>query len=147
MGDKKNNDISQMSDREIMMEMLELNRKMVKSTRNEARFTAGVMLVLLVVALLIVPKVLITLTEVNNTIRQLQGSVSKMDSMLDDVNAMTKSITNASDGLNDMIVENSEELSEAVQKLSSVDFEGLNEAIRDLRNTTSGLSKITSIFG
>ncbi|WP_026651727.1 hypothetical protein [Butyrivibrio proteoclasticus] len=120
-------------------EVAELLKKQLFFQRLAAISTTGIFLVILVAALLIVPRAIRTINQVNQLATDATNSVAKIDEM-------TESITTASENLNGFIDENAETLTKATKSISEIDFEGLNQAISDLQETVGPMASFFSKF-
>ena len=120
-------------------ELLKLMKKQVKFQKISSFCMSGLLVVVLVAALLIVPKTVALLKDANTLVTKANESVTKIDQMSD-------SITTASEKLNTLVDENGESLTSAVQSLSDIDFEGLNKAIKDLQDAVGPMAAFFKKF-
>ena len=120
-------------------EINELLKKQLFFQKMTAYSMTGIFLIMLVAAILIVPRTIKTINQVNQLATQASESVTKIDEM-------TESITTASENLNGFIDENAETLTKATKSISEIDFEGLNQAIKDLQDTVGPMATFFGKF-
>ena len=119
---------------ELLKQILEADKKEVKYAKRAAFFMMGLFLVFLVAAIIIVPKVVETLSHVNTAVISAGETMKGADEALENINKMSESITGTSEQMNTMLTDNAQSLTDAVEKMNSIDFEGLNGAIQDLQD-------------
>ena len=90
----------------------------------------GIFVVVLISALIMVPKVTMTLSNIDRVSYQVLES-------MEDIDKMVAEMTEASTSLNRLVSENADTVSGAVGDLAGIDFEGLNKAIQDLEDTVA----------
>ena len=81
------------------------------------------------------PKVLVTLQHAD----QLIGNANLA---LADITRMSNSVGDMSKKVDQLVADNSEKLTESVEKLSSIDFAGLNKAIKDLQDAVGPFANL-----
>lgn len=64
----------------------------------------------------------------------------KAGSAIDEVNTMSHSITATSEKFSGFVDENAETLTQAVQNINNIDFDGLNSAIKDLQEAVEPMA-------
>ena len=138
--------VSSTDNAELLRQILDTTKKQARYSRLAMIFTGGVFAVMAVMAIMIVPGVVTALEGANRTIIQAESAVNEANTTLQQVQTMTGSITNTSENVNSMVTDNSAALTDAVQKLSEIDFDGLNTAIGDLQNAVGPLSRMVSVF-
>ena len=141
MGDteKNNVQIAGTGSEEILLEIKKLTKKKLFWQRISACCVAMIAAVALVFALIVLPQIEITLNHVNDTALKAQETLSQAQTMV-------TSITEASGDFDDLLEKNGEGLTNAVQSLTEIDFEGLNTAIKDLQDAVGPLASFMSKF-
>ena len=136
-----------------MKQILEADRKEVKYAKRAAVFTCGLFVIMLVAAIIIVPRVVNTLKTVDDalltavdTIQSAQGTIDNVNEAIEGVNQMTSSITGTSENMNTMLTDNSQSLTDAVDKMNNIDFDGLNKAIKDLQDAVGPFASFMNRF-
>lgn len=123
----------------LLTEMRDLSKKRLFFQKIATGCMAGLLLVVFLTCIIVVPKAITTLSHIN--------SVSvKAENSLDEIDVMTKGITSATDSLNELVSGNSASLTEAVTSLSQIDFDGLNQAIRDLQDAAGPMAALMKRF-
>ncbi|MBO6241043.1 MAG: hypothetical protein J6O61_09495 [Butyrivibrio sp.] len=136
---KEQNTTENVTSDQVLIEIRDLTKKKLFFQRISTFCVAVMAVCVLVSVLIVIPKVRITLNHINDTAIQAQAS-------LNEANTMISSITKASENLNSLVDENGEGLTNAVKALSEIDFEGLNEAIKDLQDAVGPLASFMSRF-
>ncbi len=122
-----------------MAQMMAIGKKQLFWQRVMAVVTAGIFLVIAICAYILIPKITTTIGNIDNAVADAQNSIKNIDVMVD-------SVTEASDNLNKMVDENADNLNDAMAKLSSVDFDGLNKAITDLQDAVGPMASFFNKF-
>ncbi len=133
--------------KELLRELLEFEKKEARYQKFTSILICCLVLIIGAACFKIVPVAVETLKTANDTIIMGQEALSKINTEMDNINAMVASITATSNNMNTMVETNSSDLTNAVKQLSSIDFTGLNKAISDLQTSVGGLAKISRIFG
>ena len=133
--------------KEILKELLEFEKREAKYQKVTSILIFCLVLIMGIVSFMIVPVAVQTLTTANATIIQAQEALTKITDEMENINGMVSSITETSDSVNKMVTDNAEDLTTSVQNLNSIDFEGLNKAIRDLQDAVAPMAKVGRIFG
>ncbi len=133
--------------KELLKELLEFEKREAKYQKATSILIFCLVVILGIVAFMIVPVAVQTLTTANATIVQAQDAIAKITEEIDSISTMVSSITSTSDNVNKMVETNSEDLTNAVKQLTSIDFEGLNSAIKDLQTSVGAFSKVARLFG
>ena len=131
---------------ELLKQILEADKKEVKYAKRAAFFMMGVFVVFLVAAVIVIPKVVETLSYVNNTVIAAGETLKGADEAIVNINQMSTSITKTSDNMNSMLTDNSQALTDAVEKMNSIDFDGLNSAIKDLQDAVGPFAGFMNKF-
>ncbi len=138
---------------DLLKQILEADKKEVRYAKIAAFFTFGLFVILLVAAVIIVPRVINTLETVDSALISASHTIETADEVivsaneaLKGINTMTSSITGTSDQMNTMLTDNSEALTDAVGKMNKIDFEGLNNAIQDLQDAVGPFATFMNRF-
>ena len=125
--------LEQMDNRELLIELVRSQRR---DTLLE-HFTAAVNLVFLAIMIIVlavmVPKAVITLHEVDKTVKEVNTLALEAQESLDGIDVMVGNVDK-------MVVENTDAVTTALEQINKVDFEKLNEAITNLNATVSPLA-------
>ena len=120
-------------------EMLKVDKKHLFWQRLSALAVVATFLVVLIVALILVPQVELTLSNINQVANDAQEAIGNVDTMV-------LEMTDASKNLNQLVGDNSEALTKAATDMSNIDFEGLNKAIQDLQDTVGPMASFFNKF-
>ena len=131
---------------ELLRQILEADKKEVKYAKRAAFFMMGIFLIFLVAAIIIVPKVVETLANVNRTVITAGETLEDANEAIKNINTMSASITETSESMNTMLTDNSESLTDAVAKMNKIDFAGLNQAIQDLQDAVGPFATFMNKF-
>ena len=120
------------------------------SGRNKQLFfikLAGISMVVIAAAIVIslmvlVPKAVATMNKANLLMGQAEEIMTKAETSLDDIDTMTGEITEAAQGINTLVDENAQALKDSMERIGSIDFEGLNSAIEDLHAVVEPLARL-----
>lgn len=131
---------------DLLRQILEADKKEVKYAKRAAFFMMGIFLIFLVAAIILVPKIVTTLNSANTAIKAANETLVQANEALTGINTMTTSITGTSDKMNSMLVDNSQSLTDAVDKMNKIDFAGLNQAIQDLQDAVGPFATLMNKF-
>ncbi len=131
-------------DKSLLTQMRDMEKQTLKWQRVSAYGSIGIFVVIAVSMIILVPRVFNAISVATATLEHIDTVVTEADKTLDDVNAMVAEMTIASTNINKIVDENGQSITDAVGKMSSIDFEGLNDAINDLKNTVGPMA---SFFG
>ena len=120
-------------------EMLKVDKKHLFWQRISALAVVATFLVVLVTALVLVPRITETLGHINKVATDAESAIANVDTMVSEM-------TDASKNLNRLVGDNSEALTEAVTNMSNIDFDGLNTAIKDLQDTVGPMANFFNKF-
>ena len=133
--------------KEILKELLEFEKREARYQKFTSILIFCLVVIMGIVSFMIVPVAVETLKTANTTIVMAQDALSKISAEMDNINNMVSSITATSNNVNSMVEANSQDLTNAVKDLSSINFEGLNQAINDLQAAVGPFAKMTRLFG
>ena len=120
-------------------EMLKVDKKHLFWQRLSALAVVATFVVVLITAVILVPQISATLSNINKVASDAEAAIANVDVMVDEM-------TDASKNLNKLVGENSEALTEAVTNMADIDFEGLNKAIVDLQDTVGPMASFFNKF-
>lgn len=132
----------QASNEQMLAKLLEKTTKQLFYTRIVAGAALGLFLVVLIAAMVLVPKASRVLSQTNELVADAGGILESADLVLQDISTMSNEVTSVSEGLNGFIIENAQTLTDAAQDISNIDFEGLNHAIQDLQDAVGPFANL-----
>jgi uncharacterized protein YoxC len=130
---------AKVNNEQAMAAMLIVAKKQLFLQRITTLATVGIFVVVLVAMIVLVPKVTMTLTNIDKMVADASSSV-------ENINAMVAEMTEASKNLNQLVNDNTEPLTQAVNNMAGIDFEGLNKAITDLQATVGPMAQFFGRF-
>ncbi|WP_022775610.1 hypothetical protein [Butyrivibrio sp. AE2015] len=141
MGDTENKEqnVTSATSEEILAEIRNLTKKKLFWQKIGTCCIAAIAVIVLVTMVIVIPQLEATLNHINDTAIKAQDS-------LNEANTMITSITEASENFDSLVAKNGEGLTNAVESMSNIDFEGLNEAIKDLQDAIGPLAAFMSKF-
>ncbi|MBP3819188.1 hypothetical protein SAMN02910276_00871 [Butyrivibrio sp. Su6] len=141
MGDTENKEqnVTSANSEELLIEIRNLTKKKLFWQKISTCCIAAITGIVLVTMVIVIPQLEATLNHINDTAIKAQDS-------LNEANTMITSITEASENFDSLVAKNGEGLTSAVESMSKIDFEGLNEAIKDLQDAIGPLAAFMSKF-
>lgn len=105
--------------------------------------TAGALIICLFI---LMPVVLSSVAKANDIMEQATQTITLADTALESITEMSNSITEMGDNMDTLIMENAESIETVMKKIEAVDFEGLNNAIKDLGTVIEPLANFFGKF-
>lgn len=134
------------AENDVMKTLLEKTQKQLFYTKILTGAAGGMFLILLIAALLVVPKAVSALTQAEAVMADAQGLLETADTAISNISAMSDEVTQVSKSLNGFVTDNAQTLTDAATDISNIDFEGLNGAIRDLQDAVGPFAKMMNRF-
>lgn len=134
------------AENDVMKTLLEKTQKQLFYTKILSGAAGGMFLILLIAALLVVPKAVSALTQAEAVMADAQGLLETADTAISNISAMSDEVTQVSKSLNGFVTDNAQTLTDAATDISNIDFEGLNGAIRDLQDAVGPFAKMMNRF-
>lgn len=133
---------------EMNHEMQALMEKIEKSNRQQVNF-ARIQCIFSVVAAVCCLLLLLTVAKIVPDIRELSGEISGIAAQAETVltNLETVSDELAAADLEGLVTDVDSLVASSLEKISTIDIETLNKAIKDLAEVIEPLAKVASIFG
>jgi hypothetical protein len=124
---------------QALLKLISTNKKQLFYQRILALAAVGIFVVILYTVMTVVPRITATLTN-------LDGVVADAGNSLKEIDKMVAEMESASKNLNELVDANAEPLTDAVEKLGNVDFDGLNQAITDLQDAVHPMASFFNKF-
>lgn len=133
---------------EMNHEMQALMEKIEKSNRQQVNF-ARIQCIFSVVAAVCCLLLLLTVAKIVPDIRELSGEISGIAAQAETVltNLETVSDELAAADLEGLVTDVDSLVASSLEKISTIDIETLNKAIKDLAEVIEPLAKVANIFG
>lgn len=139
--------------KELLEELLMENRKRTLYTKIAAFSCTGILALLLLTAVLALPKLSATVRNVNAAVAGAQSVMGEAETTLAAIENAASGLAEMSTGLketgesvNRFVTDNSAALTDTVKQLGEIDYEGLNQAIRDLKDAVEPFAKLVNRF-
>ncbi|MBO6150918.1 MAG: hypothetical protein J6O43_07060 [Clostridium sp.] len=132
-------DPDKMETRELLAELVR-NRRRDSILEHAAMIANFALLAIMVLTLVIVvPKAVMTLREVDKTVKEVNTLAKEAQDSLDAIDIMVGNVDK-------MVVENTDAVTAALEKVNKVDYEKLNDAISSLNDTVTPLAKMLKLL-
>jgi hypothetical protein len=109
-------------------------------------FTAGIFAVILIAALILVPRAIKLMDQAQVVADRAMEMVDKADTTLGDISDMAMSVKQTGEDMNKLIKDNESTLTDSLDKMSNIDFDGLNTAIKDLQDAVGPFASFMNRF-
>ena len=144
--DPQREKLEQMSEKELLVELTYQQQKASRRTFQLMIVGAAVVALLLIVSIIVVPRVVKTLKGADSAITEAEATLTGLQGVVETAGGTIKGIDTMVTGVNDLVEDNSEALTEAISKISTIDFEKLNSSIGDLQAILEPLAKFFNVF-
>ncbi|MBQ6475072.1 MAG: hypothetical protein IJJ34_02570 [Clostridia bacterium] len=124
----------------LLEEMVRTQKKTFRRQRVIMYAMLGIFLVVLVSAAILVPNAV-------KLMNRAGDAVDRIDTLAVDMQGAVENINVAVDSVNTVVVDNTQDISEALQNINNVDFETLNKAILDLSDTVEPMARFFKLLG
>ena len=124
----------------LLEEMVRTQKKTFRRQRVIMYAMLGIFLVVLVSAAILVPNAV-------KLMNRAGDAVERIDTLAVDMQGAVENINVAVDSVNTVVVDNTQDISEALQNINNVDFETLNKAILDLSDTVEPMARFFKLLG
>lgn len=114
-------------------------RKQYRMACVSAAANVLVLVVVLVCVAVLMPRVMDTFTQVETVLENLESVTTELTTL---VPQLSKSVPELIGNLDTLVNTSSEEITTALQKISSLDVDSLNTAIRDLKSVVEPLARL-----
>lgn len=133
-------------DTELLQQILEENKKRSFYARVTAIASTAVLAVVIICLLIVLPDVNALIKNADSTLTSAQEALLEAENAAVGLSAMSENIVTTSEELNTFISQNSSSVTEAVEKMAGIDYEGLNKAIQDLQDAVEPFAKFVNRF-
>ena len=135
-----------MNQNEQLAKLLENSEKQLFYSRIRSIAAVVTALCILCALVMVVPALLRTAAGADAVIAQASSSITLADEAITDVIEMSGAITEMGLSMDDFIAENAEAVSSLMKEIETIDFEGLNKAIKDLGDVVEPFAKFFNRF-
>jgi len=135
----------------LLRELINEQRKTTRFLQILAALTAVLLLTVFLTAVVIVPKMNRTLKQAETVMTEAEGLAEATGAALEGIPELLSQCQGSLTGIDEMVgnvnglvEDNTEAITESIEKLNGVDFETLNQSIRELHSI---LEPIANFFG
>lgn len=122
------------------------NDRLFRYVRIGTWLTGALLAAVCLALVLVLPRLTHALDRMEQTMQRIDALSEDVGSTLETAGEALESATVAANNANQLVVDNSDAVSEAMTKINSVDFEALNKAIRDLADIVEPLARVSNFF-
>lgn len=129
------------NEREQLEELIKNSKKQLFYARVRTLASLVVAGALVICLIIVVPVVLKTVAQANDIMTQVSETIVLADTAIESITEMSTSITEMGDNMDTFITDNAQSVAKVMEEIEAVDFEGLNNAIKDLGAVIEPLAK------
>ena len=139
-------DYEKMTERELLIELIKEQKKEIKG-RNYVFLMMVIILLSIAISLVyIIPKVSAASANTKKAAEKLTELVDEAEVKLNSLDTVVNDIDGMVKNVDKLVVANTKNLSEAVEKVNQIDFDKLNKAISDFSDTVEPLANFFNKF-
>ena len=127
--------LEHMDNRELLIELVRTQRRDTFLEHVTAIINLVFLAVMILVLVILVPKAVTTLREVDRTVKEVNTLALEAQESLDGIDLMVGNVDK-------MVVENTDAVTTALNQINQVDYQKLNEAISSLNATVTPLAEM-----
>jgi methyl-accepting chemotaxis protein len=127
--------LEHMDNRELLIELVRTQRRDTFLEHVTAIINLVFLAVMILVLVILVPKPVTTLREVDRTVKEVNTLALEAQESLDGIDVMVGNVDK-------MVVENTDAVTTALNQINQVDYQKLNEAISSLNATVTPLAEM-----
>ncbi len=132
------------SEKELLQELVELQKKTANRQLVATVATCTLAASFIIALLIVVPKLLTMSAEISAVVANTEKLVTEADELIAQTEQSLTGIDTMISNVNDLVVDNTEAVSEALKNIQSIDIDQLNEAIRNLSDAVEPLAKLNN---
>ena len=137
---KKN--YAEMSDHELMVEMLKAQEKDARRGLLAAASGFTIAFIFLVAFIILIPFILTSLNNINNALDNVTLMVENAEVTISQAQTTLEGIDTMTNSVNDVVVGNTQSVSDALDEINSININQLNQAIDDLASIVRPLAQL-----
>lgn len=134
-------DLKGLSDRDLLVELLKEQKKTSRRSLITAASLVAICLIVGVAVLIIVPKVVETLNNAYKAIDGIQTVVVNANNAIGSVEKSLDGLDVMVSNVDKVVVDNTDSVGKAVDRISNIDIATLNKSIKDLSDIIEPLAK------
>ena len=133
-------------DSELLQELVRLETSRLRHARFATFICIVLVAALAVMGVVYGPRLASLLENAEDTVVKISALTEDAEDLAKNVKTLTSDANHMVQNINRVVINNTKAVTDALEKLNSIDFERLNEAVNDLADTVAALSNLTSIF-
>ena len=131
---------------DLLEQLIRLQKKELRNARLTALASLVVIVVLVAAGAILVPRAAALLDHIEHSLTDIDTLAAEAGTMLSEAQSTVSQVDSLARNANRVVVDNTEAVKEAMDKLNSVDFQRLNEAVDSLAQAVEPLAKLSSLF-
>ncbi|WP_408071785.1 hypothetical protein [Butyrivibrio sp. JL13D10] len=135
-----------MENEELLKKIALNSEKSYKLQRIRTLLVVVIAAVVVFAIFMVVPKVISTLDKVEQAAVAADETLGKAEATIENIDKMAEALKSSGDNINAMLNENGKTLTDSLEKMSQIDFDGLNQGIKDLQDAVGPLAKFMNTF-
>ena len=139
---KKKHGLEAMDDHELLLDLAREQRRTSRYTKMIGASCIGICAAVCISLAIVVPQVLKTLSNVNKTVTSAYTVAENASAMIESAQESLDGIDTMIENVDTVVVENTQSVTEALNKINEVDFETLNKSIQDLHSVVEPLAQM-----
>ena len=135
-----------MENEELLKKLSENSAKSLKFQKITAFCMIGILAVFVIAAFMVVPPTVAMIAEIHATASAAGDTVEEASSLISELDKTAKELQKTSGNMNDLLTENGDTITESLNKMSQIDFDGLNQGIKDLQDAVGPFADFMNKF-
>ena len=146
MEQEKNVEVLEGNQSQDMKKLLEIEKKQHSLLRIMAAANVVLAAAIVIALLVVIPRLLSVANDAQSALGQVQKLSESAEKSLEGIDEVVSSANKTVTDAGSLMENNAEAVEQALSHINEVDFESLNNAIRDLAKVVEPLSKLTGVF-
>lgn len=142
----ENEDKKELSERELLEEILEENKIRTFYSKVTAISTVGILAVIVVCMLILLPRTDELIRNADTAIDAAKVTLAEAESAAVGLSQMSRNVTQTSKNVDAFVSENSTVIADTMTDISAIDYESLNKAIKDLEDAVAPFASFMNKF-
>lgn len=134
--------LQEMNDHDLLVELVKSQKEDARGQKITAIATVSMFAAVAIALLILVPKVFVTLNNIQDMVRQTKTAVQQTQTFVQSANSSLSGIDDMIANVDQLVTENTENVGNAMNNFNNVDFERLNQAINDLASIVEPLADL-----
>ncbi|NLL75978.1 MAG: hypothetical protein GX235_01835 [Clostridiales bacterium] len=142
----ENEDKKELSERELLEEILEENKIRTFYSKVTAISTVGILAVIVVCMLILLPRTDELIRNADTAIDAAKVTLAEAERAAVGLSQMSRNVTQTSKNVDAFVSENSTVIADTMTDISAIDYESLNKAIKDLEDAVAPFASFMNKF-